>query len=79
LPSVTSSAHANGTARGHHRHLIVRVHAKAPAAVYPFAYRYVPDYAYYVPTRVFRCYPARPMVEDQVGLVVGYVPLGTCG
>jgi hypothetical protein len=57
----------------------VRVHAKAPAAVYPFAYRYVPDYAYYVPTRVFRCYPARQMVEDQVGLVVGYVPLGTCG
>jgi hypothetical protein len=34
-------------------------------------------YAYYLPTRVFRCYPARQMVEDH--LVVGYVPLGTCG
>jgi hypothetical protein len=50
-----------------------------PAPVYPHAYRYVPDYAYYMPTRVFRCYPARQMVEDQAGLVVGYVPLGTCG
>jgi hypothetical protein len=62
-----------------HRHAHIRVHAKWPTAAYPYAYGYVPDYAYYVPTRVFRCYPARQMVEDQVGLVVGYVPLGTCG
>ena len=77
---MTGSVYANGSARHHHRHAVVRVHAKAPAPVYPHAYRYVvPDYAYYVPTRVFRCYPARQMVEDQVGLVVGYVPLGFCG
>jgi hypothetical protein len=76
---MTASADANGSARQHHRHAVVRVHAKMPAPVYPHAYRYVPDYAYYVPTRVFRCYPARQMVEDQAGLVVGYVPLGTCG
>jgi hypothetical protein len=77
--SMTASADANGSARQHHRHAFVRVHANMPAPVYPHAYRYVPDYAYYVPTRVFRCYPARQMVEDQAGLVVGYMPLGTCG
>jgi len=78
---VTASAHANGWARHHHhRHVHMRVHAYVPAPYpHPYAYRYVPDYAYYVPTRVFRCYPARQMVEDQVGLVVGYVPLGPCG
>jgi hypothetical protein len=76
---MTQSAYANGSAHRQHRHVVVRVHAKMPAAVYPYAYGYVPDYAYYVPTRVFRCYPARQMVEDQAGLVVGYVPLGTCG
>lgn len=79
---MAGSAYANGSTHRHHRHhrhVIVRVHAKMPAAVHPYAYQYVPDYAYYVPTRVFRCYPARQMVEDQVGLVVGYVPLGTCG
>jgi hypothetical protein len=75
---VTASAHANGWARHHHhRHVHMRVHAYVPAPYpHPYAYRYVPDYAYYVPTRVFRCYPGRQMVEDQVGLVVGYVPLG---
>ena len=47
-------------------------------AVYPYAY--IPGYAYgYVPARVFRCYPARLAVEDQVGFIAGYVPLGTCG
>jgi hypothetical protein len=92
---MTASAYANGAtrhdqrhaqARAHakvagpaHRHARMRVHAKSPALAYPYAYGYVPDYAYYVPTRVFRCYAARQMVEDQVGLVVGYVPLGTCG
>jgi hypothetical protein len=92
---MTASAYANGSTRHDHRHaqtrahtkvaapahrhVHMRVHAKGPAAPYPYAYGYVPDYAYYVPTRVFRCYPARQMVEDQVGLVVGYVPLGTCG
>jgi hypothetical protein len=77
---ATGSAYANGSMRHHHsRHAVLRVHVKPPAIVYPHAYRYVPDYGYYVPTRVFRCYPARQMVEDQVGLVVGYVPLGTCG
>jgi hypothetical protein len=76
---MTTLAYANGSTNGHHRHVIVRVHARAPAAPYPYAYRYMPDYAYYVPTRVFRCYPGRQMVQDQVGLVVGYVPLGTCG
>ena len=66
-------------ARIHHAtaNVSVRVNVNVRAPVYPYAY--VPDYAYYVPTRVFRCYPARLMVEDQVGLVVGYVPLGTCG
>jgi hypothetical protein len=77
--SVTGPAYANGATRHHHRHVVVRVHTTAPAVVYAPVYRYVPGYAYYVPTRVFRCYPARQMVEDQVGLVVGYVPLGTCG
>jgi hypothetical protein len=76
---MTASAYADGSTRHHHRHVVVRVHTKAPAIVYPHAYGYVPDSAYYVPTRVFRCYAARQMVEDQVGLVVGYVPLGTCG
>jgi hypothetical protein len=92
---MTASAYANGTTRHDHRHaharahakvatpaprhVHMRVHAKLPAAAPPYAYGYVPDYAYYVPTRVFRCYPARQMVEDQAGLVVGYVPLGTCG
>jgi hypothetical protein len=57
----------------------MHVHAKVPAAAYAYTYGYVPDYAYYVPTRVFRCYPARLMVEDQVGFIAGYVPLGTCG
>jgi hypothetical protein len=34
----------------------MRVHAYVPAPYpHPYAYRYVPDYAYYVPTRVFRC------------------------
>jgi hypothetical protein len=74
---MTTLAYANGSARHHYRHVHVRAHAIGPALPYP--YGYVPDYAYYVPTRVFRCYPARQMVEDQVGLVVGYVPLGTCG
>jgi hypothetical protein len=78
-PRAERRAHAKAVAPAH-RPIHVRVRAKmAPATVYPHAYRYVPDYAYYVPTRVFRCYPARQMVEDQVGLVVGYVPLGTCG
>jgi hypothetical protein len=77
-PRAEKRAHAK-TAALAHRHMHVRVHAKVAPAPYPYAYRYVPDYAYYVPTRVFRCYPARQMVEDQVGLVVGYVPLGTCG
>jgi len=77
--SITGPAYANAAARHHHRHVTVRVHTTAPAVVYAPVYRYVPGYAYYVPTRVFRCYPARQMVEDQVGLVVGYVPLGTCG
>ena len=79
---ITASAYANGSARHQHRHVHMRVHAKVPAAYaygYGYGYGYVPDRAYYVPTRVFRCYPARQMVEDQVGLVVGYVPLGTCG
>ena len=76
---MTGSAYANGSTRHHHRPVVVRVHTQAPAIVYGHDYGYVPDYAYYVPTRVFRCYPARQMVEDQVGLVVGYVPLGTCG
>lgn len=77
---ITASAYANGSARHQHRHVHMRVHAKVPAAyAYGYGYGYVPDRAYYVPTRVFRCYPARQMVEDQVGLVVGYVPLGTCG
>jgi hypothetical protein len=91
---MTTSAYANGSAphdqrrahaRAHakaatpaHRQARIRDHAKRRAAS-PYAYGYVPDYAYYVPTRVFRCYPARQMVEDQAGLVVGYVPLGTCG
>jgi len=76
---MTASAYANGSAHHPHRHVVKRVHAKMPVAIYPYAYGYVSDYAYYVPTRVFRCYPARQMVEDQVGLVVGYVPLGSCG
>ena len=62
-----------------HRHPHMHVHPRMRAVAYPYTYGYVPDYAYYVPTRVFRCYPARQMVEDQVGLVVGYVQLGTCG
>ena len=59
------------------KHMRVDVHLY-PAA-YPYAY--IPGYAYgyVVPTRVFRCYPARVQVEDQVGLLVGHVPLGTCG
>jgi hypothetical protein len=74
---LTASAHANGSTRHHHHYRHMRAHPIAPAL--PYAYGYAPDYAYYVPTRVFRCYPARQMVEDQAGLVVGYVPLGTCG
>jgi hypothetical protein len=77
-PRAEKRAHTKAAAP-FHRQMHVRVHAKVAAAPYPYAYRYVPDYAYYVPTRVFRCYPARQMVEDQVGLIVGYVPLGTCG
>jgi hypothetical protein len=77
-PRAEKRAHAKADAPIHRR-MHMRVHAKWPAAANPYAYGYVPDYAYYVPTRVFRCYPARQMVEDQVGLVVGYVPLGTCG
>jgi hypothetical protein len=48
-------------------------------AAYPYAY--IPGYAYdyVVPARVFRCYPARLQVEDQVGFIAGHVPLGTCG
>jgi hypothetical protein len=91
---MTAPAYANGSTRHHrqanaripakvatyaHRHAHTRLHAKVLVAPDPYAYGYVPDYAYYVPTRVFRCYPARQMVEDQVGLVAGYVPLGTCG
>jgi hypothetical protein len=71
----TGSAYAK--VRHHPRPAHVRVHVAAPMPAY--AYGYTPDYPYYVPTRVFRCYAARQMVEDQVGLVVGYVPLGTCG
>jgi hypothetical protein len=74
---LAASAYAKGQVRHHLRPVHARAHLKAPAP--PYVYGYVPDYAYYVPTRVFRCYPARQMVEDQVGLVVGYVPLGPCG
>jgi hypothetical protein len=77
-PRAEKPAHTK-VAAPTHRRVHMRVHAKMAPAPYPYAYRYVPDYAYYVPTRVFRCYPARQMVEDQAGLVVGYVPLGTCG
>jgi hypothetical protein len=77
-PKADKRAHAKAAAPVH-RHMHVSVRAKTATAPYPYAYGYVPDYAYYVPTRVFRCYAARQMVEDQVGLVVGYVPLGTCG
>jgi hypothetical protein len=76
---ITVPADANGSAHRHHRQAVVHVQARTQASVYPYAYSYLADYGYYVPTRVFRCYPARQMVEDQVGLVVGYVPLGTCG
>jgi hypothetical protein len=56
----------------------IRVDVHLHPAGYP--YGYIPGYAYgYVPARVFRCYPARFQVEDQVGLIVGHVPLGTCG
>jgi hypothetical protein len=48
-------------------------------AAYPYAYMPYYAYGYIVPTRVFRCYPARLQVEDQVGFIVGHVPLGTCG
>lgn len=58
-------------------HMRVDVHFH-PAA-YPYAYIPYYAYGYVVPTRVFRCYPARLQVEDQAGLLVGHVPLGTCG
>jgi hypothetical protein len=56
----------------------IRVDVHLHPAGYP--YGYIPGYVYgYMPARVFRCYPARLQVEDQVGLIVGHVPLGTCG
>ena len=79
-PRAEKRAHAKAAAPAA-GHMHVRVRAKvAPGPYpYPYAYGYEPDYAYYIPTHVFRCYPARQMVQDQAGLVVGYVPLGTCG
>ncbi|MBV8848971.1 MAG: hypothetical protein JOZ16_05240 [Methylobacteriaceae bacterium] len=74
---ITASASANG-ARHQHRHAVAHMHTRTLPA-YPYGYRLMPGYVYYVPTHVFRCYPARQMVVDQVGLVAGYVPLGTCG
>lgn len=75
--SLAVPAFANGT-NHHPRHVYKKVHVKARVP-YPPRRLYVPDYAYYVPTRVYRCYPARQMVEDQVGFVVGYTPLPFCG
>jgi hypothetical protein len=72
----TAPVYANGTARHHARAVHSHVHLKRPITAY---YAYPPEYAYDVPTHVFRCYPARAMVRDQVGFTVGYVPLGTCG
>jgi len=62
--------------RHHARILDSHLHLKRPAPAY---YAAPPGYAYYVPTHVFRCYPARAMVRDQVGFTAGYLPLGTCG
>jgi hypothetical protein len=73
---LTAPAYANGTARHHARTVHTHVYLKRPASAY---YGYPPGYAYYVPTQVFRCYPARAMVRDQVGFTAGYVQLGTCG
>jgi hypothetical protein len=67
-------AQANGTSH-HPRHVSKTVHVKVRA---PYRH-YVPEYVYYVPTRVYRCYPARQMIEDQVGFVAGYAPLPFCG
>ena len=70
-------AQANGSSH-HPRHVSKKVHVKA-GVPYPPRRHYVPEYVYYVPTRVYRCYPARQMIEDQVGFVVGYAPLPFCG
>ena len=74
--ALGAPAYANGTARHHARTLHSHLHLKRPAPAY---HAYPPGYAYYMPTHVFRCYPARAMVRDQVGFTAGYVPLGTCG
>jgi hypothetical protein len=74
--ALAAPAYANGTARHHARILDSHLHLKRPAPAY---YADPPGYAYYVPTHVFRCYPARAMVRDQVGFTAGYLPLGTCG
>ena len=74
--ALTAPVYAHGPARHHARAVHVHVYPKGPV---PASYGYPPEYAYDLPPRVFRCYPARAMVRDQVGFVAGYVPLGTCG
>ncbi|GAC1332137.1 MAG: hypothetical protein NVSMB26_11360 [Beijerinckiaceae bacterium] len=44
-----------------------------------YRYSYVPAYVLLYPPHVFRCYPARAAVVDQVGLIAGYLNLGRCG
>ena len=73
---LSAPAYANGTGRHHARTLHAHVYIKGPVTTY---YGYPAGYAYYVPTHVFRCYPARARVRDQVGFTAGYVPLGACG
>jgi hypothetical protein len=74
--ALAAPAYANGTARHHASAPHSHIDLKRPA---PADYAYPPEYAYGLPPRVFRCYPARALVRDQVGFVAGYVPLGTCG
>jgi hypothetical protein len=70
------------TCRPHHvRHTQVSAHVSVVTQWRAPVYRAasVRPYDFYVPTRVVRCYPARAVVQDQVGFTAAIVPLGRCG